>query len=275
MFRSIRIAAIAAGAAVLALMSGAPANAASSPPASLSVLHAVPNTPVNVYVNHKLTLKDFQPGSLAGPLKLPAGTYSVAITAATATSDKNPVIGPIDLKLSAGVSYTAAAHLTPAGKPTATLFVNDTSPLSAGKGRLIVRHIAAAPAVDVRAGGKAVVHGLTNPSQASLTLPAGTLSASVTAAGKTTALIGPKSLTVAAGADTIVYAYGSASNGTLGLLLQTVRGMAGTPGFIDTGNAGLAAEPDPAAVSWTIALALALLAAGGISTAQVVRARRR
>jgi Domain of unknown function (DUF4397) len=274
MSRTVRIAAAAVGAAVLALITGAPANAAASPPASLSVLHAVPATPVDVYVNHKLTLNDFQPGTLAGPLQLPAGTYSVAITAPNASNDKSPVIGPVDLKLAGGVSYTAAAHLDVNGKPTATLFTNDTSKLPAGQGRLIVRHIAAAPAVDIRAGGKAVVKGLTNPKQAALTVPAGVVSASVTAAGKTAALLGPKDITVAEGADTIVYAWGSASKGTLSLAMQTVRGMAGNPGFIDTGNAGLAAEPDPAVLGWTIAGVLALLAAAGASTVRVVRARR-
>ena len=49
--------------------------------ASLSVLHAVPDTPVDVYVNGALTLDDFAPGQLAGPLELPAGNIQVVITA--------------------------------------------------------------------------------------------------------------------------------------------------------------------------------------------------
>ncbi len=39
------------------------------------MLHAIPDTPVDVYVNGELTLDNFAPGDLAGPLALPAGDY--------------------------------------------------------------------------------------------------------------------------------------------------------------------------------------------------------
>ena len=54
--------------------------------------------------------------------------------------------------------------------PTATLFTNDISTTAAGEGRLTVRHVAAAPAVDILAGGTAVVEDLTNPNEATLNL---------------------------------------------------------------------------------------------------------
>lgn len=51
-----------------------PANAADGD-AMLSVLHGVPDLTVDVYVNGDLTLDDFEPGDLAGPLELaPAPT---------------------------------------------------------------------------------------------------------------------------------------------------------------------------------------------------------
>ena len=40
-----------------------------------------------------------------------------------------------------------------------TPFVNDVSAVPAGQARVTVRHIAAAPAVDVRAGGAVVAPG--------------------------------------------------------------------------------------------------------------------
>ena len=87
-----------AGAGVLALSSFAaiPAQAAEGD-AKLSVLHAVPGLTVDVYVDGERTINDFKPGTLAGPLELPGGTYSVAITAADADDDSDPAIGPIDL----------------------------------------------------------------------------------------------------------------------------------------------------------------------------------
>lgn len=78
----------------------------------------------------------------------------------------------------AGGNYTAVAHLKEGGDPTATLFKNDTSKPADGEGRLTVRHGAAAPAVDVRAGGKAVVSDVSNPDEQVLNLTAGTVSTS-------------------------------------------------------------------------------------------------
>ena len=61
-----------------------------------------------------------------------------------------------------------------------------TSAAPTGDGRLVVRHTAAAPAVDVLANGKAAFTGLTNGKEAQANLPAGTISASVVATGTTT-----------------------------------------------------------------------------------------
>ena len=115
----------AIGIAVLAPLSAAAMDAPSG--AELSVLHAVPATPVDVYVNGALTLDDFEPGDLAGPLELAAGDYEVAITAADAMDDSAPILGPVTLTLADGGDYTAAAHLDAAGTPTVTAFENDTS----------------------------------------------------------------------------------------------------------------------------------------------------
>ena len=52
-------------------------------------------------------------------------------------------------------------------------FVNDTTPVGSGKGLLVVRHTAAAPAVDVYAGSAKVISGLANGTQAKLAVPAG------------------------------------------------------------------------------------------------------
>ena len=61
------------------------------------------------------------PASLAGPLALPAGEYTLAITAADAKNADNPAIGPVDVQLEAGGNYTAVANLDAQGKPAANL----------------------------------------------------------------------------------------------------------------------------------------------------------
>ena len=221
---------LAIGALVGALAAGGAAAPATAAPAShhpygdavVSVLHAVPKTPVDVYVDHKLAIDDFQPGTFAGPLKVPAGSYTVTVTAATAKDDRHPVIGPVRLAVKPHRNYTLAAHLTAAGAPTATLYKNDVSPTDRGKGRVIVRHDAAAPAVDVLANGYPVVKGLTNPNEAALQAEAGTYKVAVALAGTTTPVIGPVDLAVPKRQDTIVYAWGSAADKTLAVAVQRI-----------------------------------------------------
>ncbi|MFI2104388.1 DUF4397 domain-containing protein [Isoptericola sp. NPDC019693] len=247
MERTARRNAALVGATTLAALALSAAGAAGTAVAAtddgavLSVMHGVPDTPVDVWVDDELTVDDFQPGDMAGPLDLPAGTYSVAITAPDAEDTSDPVIGPIDLDLEAGGNYTTVAHLDADGGPTATLFTNDTSATAAGEGRLTVRHVAAAPAVDVLAGGEAVVSGLANPEEKSLDLPAGTVSAAVAAAGTTEPVLGPTDVEVAEGVNTIVYAWGSLDDDTLALATQTVDGLHSSPDGVPAGVSGLAA----------------------------------
>lgn len=266
--RARPLAAAAGSFAVAALtLAAVPAQAAGADAAQLSVLHGVPGLTVDVWVNGERTLDDFAPSTLAGPLELPGGTYTVAITAADAADASAPAIGPVDLPLEAGGSYTAVAHLDGSGNPTATLFTNDTTPTAAGQGRLTVRHVAAAPGVDVLAGGQAVVSNLTNPNEQKLDLPAGTVSASVVATGTTEpALLGPADVPVTEGANTIVYAWGSATAqpSTLALATQVVEGLHSAPSGVQAGQAGLVA--DDAARPWLLgAGALALLVAAAVA----------
>ena len=246
-----------------------PASASTTATAQLSVLHGIPDTPVDVYVNGDLTLDDFQPGDLAGPLELPAGDYEVALTAPDAADASAPVLGPATLTLAAGTNYTAVAHLTEAGAPGLNLFTNDTSATAAGQGRLTVRHVAAAPAVDILAGGSPVAEDLTNPNEATLNLAAGTVSAAVALAGTTDPVIGPADVQIQDGVLTIVYAWGSAEDENLALAVQTVSGLHSNPGGVPSGSAGYLAERD------TTTAILAIAGAGALAVAIAAIAVRR
>lgn len=238
--------------------------------AKLSVLHGVPDTDVDVYVDGKLTLDNFKPGTLAGPLDLAAGSYEVAVTAADAKDDSKPVIGPINLELADGGNYTAVAHLEEGGDPTATLFDNDISKTGAGQGRLTVRHTAAAPAVDVLAGGDAVISDLSNPNEKVLNLPAGTISAAVAAAGTTDPVIGPADVGVKEGVSTIVYAWGSLKDDNLQLAVQTISGLHSGPGGVDAGEVGLAADSFPLPL---VAGGMLVVVAAGVASRRLTVAR--
>jgi hypothetical protein len=257
-----------AAAAVLGIATGfavlgpiGPADAAEN--ASVTVVHGIPNTPVNVFVNDKLTLQNFKPGTVAGPLSLPAGSYAVKIFAASNTAGTGTPVIQATAQVPAGANVSLVAHLTAAGKPTITPFVNDVTRLAPGQARLIVRHTAAAPAVDVRAGGTPVIKGLTNPQQKVLNLPAGTVNADVVLAGTSTVALGPADVDLTEGTATIVYATGSAADKTLALVVQKISGLHSSPGGVPAGTGGLADDGGmPGWLPVTIGLGV-LVAAGG------------
>ena len=170
-------------AAVPAAMS-APASAAPSD-ATVSVLHAVPGLTVDVYANGEELIPDFEPGTLTDPLTLPAGTYDLQVFADGDDPDNaDPAIEAKGVEVPAGANATVVAHLDAEGNPVLTPYVNDVSASDPGQARLIVRHAAAAPPVDVRADGEVLFADLANPDEASGDVPASTYSADVTLAGK-------------------------------------------------------------------------------------------
>ncbi|KIR65448.1 MULTISPECIES: DUF4397 domain-containing protein [Micromonospora] len=269
---------VAAGGAVAALtfagagaLTATPAYAATS---KVSVVHGIPDTPVDVYVNGKKTLDNFKPGDVAGPLDLEQGAYDIALTKPGEALDK-AILTVDDAEVPGGANISLAAHLDEAGKPKITPFANDTAKVDAGKARLIVRHTAAAPAVDVRAGGKPVFEDLTNPNEAKADVDAGTVSADVVLAGTDTVAIGPADLDLKEGTATIVYAIGSAEAKNLDLVAQTITGLHSAPGGVPSGTGGQAGT---GVQTWWYVLAGAgvlLLVGGGARVAATARTSRR
>ena len=164
--RALATVALAAGASVGVAVAASP-SAQAAGTAMVSILHAVPNTPVDVCANGKPLLPNFQPGTLTDPQNLPAGSYDLKLTAANSGCDAAAVLEAKGVNVPAGANITVVAHLAESGAPQLTPYVNDVSAVPAGKARLTVRHDAAAPAVDVRAGGAAVITNLTNPNEKS------------------------------------------------------------------------------------------------------------
>ncbi len=240
----------AAAAGAVSLLACGAAAALAAPPAyaagnsQVTVVHGIPGQPVDVYVNGEKTVPGFQPGKVAGPLSLPVGEYDIALTKpgedigdALLTVDNAEVPGDANLSL--------VAHLDAEGKPVLTPFVNDTAKLAAGKARLIVRHTAAAPAVDVRAGGDPVFEGLVNPKEAKADVDAGTVDADVVLAGTQDRVLGPADLPLTEGTATIVYAVGSAEDETLDIVSQTIKGLHSSPGGVPGGDGGRAGDSTP------------------------------
>jgi hypothetical protein len=268
--RALATVALAAGASVGVAVAASP-SAQAAGTAMVSILHAVPNTPVDVCANGKPLLTNFQPGTLTDPQNLPAGSYDLKLTAANSGCGAAAVLEAKGVNVPAGANITVVAHLSESGAPQLTPYVNDVSAVPAGKARLTVRHDAAAPAVDVRAGGTAVITNLTNPNEKSLVTGAGTVSADVVLAGTTTVAIGPADVTLKEGTSTIVYAWGSAKDNNLKLAVQTISGMHSSPGGVNAGTGGQSAD------GTTVIAAIELAAVGGVAAGALalVLTRRR
>lgn len=143
----------------------AAAGAQTAPAATIMLLHGIPGTPVDVLVDGKVVIPNFEPGKMQDLTSFAGKTLTNLEVRLAGKTDV--AIGPVaKFDVPATGNYTVVAHLDAAGKPTLTPFKNDTSALEAGKGRLTVRHTAAAPAVDIVLGSARPFTNLANGKEA-------------------------------------------------------------------------------------------------------------
>jgi len=60
--------------------------------ATVTVVHGIPNTPVDVYANGKKILSGFAFKTVTSPLSLPAGSYAIAVRKAGAAAGSAPIL---------------------------------------------------------------------------------------------------------------------------------------------------------------------------------------
>jgi hypothetical protein len=253
--------------AVAALATLGPASAGSAQAgATVALMHAIPGAPVDVVVDGAVAIPDFQPGTMQD-LSSFAGQTLTNVEVRAAGTD-TVVIGPLaELAVPDSGNWTVVAHLQADGTPTLTAFENNTGALPAGQGRLIVRHTAAAPAVDVvLADGSRPFTDLANGEEASADLPAGPISGAQIAPTGGDPIADVPAVDLPAGADLIVYAAGSLDEDTFTFLTQTIDGLGGTPTAVNTGNSVPRPESTTPLVMAVAAGALALAGAGLLVT---------
>lgn len=262
--------------AVALMVLFAPAAQASQHTGLVTVVHGIPGVPVDVYVNGDLTLENFEPGTITDPLELPAGTYDIEIFEAGADPDTDDPVISGSADLAAGDDVSVVAHLDADGSPTLSLFDNDVSTVAAGDARVTIRHTAAAPAVDILVGGEPTFTDIQNGDEIVADLPAGTIEAAVALAGTTDPVIGPVEVDLQEGANTIIYAIGSADDDTLDVLVQIIEGLHEAPDRVESGLGGLKADEQQRAAQlpWAIALATVALLGAGIGVRRGALSRR-
>ena len=248
--------------------SATPASA-QAPTGTVTIVHAFRGLVADVYLDGKLALQGFEPERTTAPLQIPAGDHAVAVREAKADPNSAPAVAGT-LKVTAGANISAVVHMAQDGKPTMTQFDNDVNRVAPGTARLIVRHTAAAPAVNVIVDGTPLAANLVNPNQSpARDLPAAAHQVTVDAAGGGTAVVPPDSITLADGTAQILYLIGSTSDNSVGWLTQTVQGLTSAPAGVPTGTDGLA---QPARFPITVFMVLLALA---VMTAPALRLRRR
>jgi Domain of unknown function (DUF4397) len=266
---------LVAAAVVLALFALASPSSAQSSKARIHLIHGIPGAKVDVEIDGKIAISNFEYSETEDLSALAGQTLKAVRVKAAGTGDV--VIDAGDLALPATGNLTVIAHLDAAGKPALAVFDNDVSTVAAGQGRLVVRHAAAAPAVDVLSGSAVAFAKLANGKEAKADLPAGIVKASVVPSGATSpVVIGPADLPVTEGASLIVYAVGSLDQKSLGVLTETIKGLDGAPSAVHTGNSPVS-EPDSSNTAGLVALGLAgvLLAGAGLLHGPALLARIR
>ena len=257
--------------ALLMALSLFPAVAGAQDTGNVTVVHGVPGEsdfPVDIYVNGDLTLEGFTFTQVAGPLELPAGDYDIEVYAAGAdASAEDPALSST-VTLPGGADATILANLDADGAPGLSVFVNDISAIDAGNGRVTVRHTAAAPNVDVLAGGDVLFGDVANGAEGVADVPAGTYPVAVVPAGATEPVVFETDLAVPEGSNVIVHAIGDLEGGSFAVAVQQIDNLHSAPEGVPTGTGG-AAETTPSA--WLLAAGLgaaAIAVAGGRSLAR-------
>ena len=232
--------------AVTAAAGLAPAAASAQDPATITLLHGIPGATVDVVVDGEVVVPGFEPGTTQDLTPFAGQTLVNVEVRAAGTEDV--VIGPVaEFPVPDAGNWTVVAHLDADGNPTITPFENNVAPTADGEGRLIVRHTAAAPAVDLVVGDARPIEGAANGDSAELALPAGEIAGAQLAPAGGDPIVDVPTVNLAAGTDLIVYAVGSLDDGSLTFYTQEIE--VGTEAAGDDAAAEGDGTPAPTAVN--------------------------
>jgi hypothetical protein len=246
---------------------------AQTPMGLVTVVHGLRGVVADVYVDNTLVLPAFQPERVTDPVPVPAGEHHVDIRVTGKAADAPPDVSA-DLDVHANARQSVVAHLNASGTPTITAYLDDMSPVAAGQSRAVVRHTAAAPAVDVGLNQTVVAAGLTEPGSTTAVVPAATYEVSVWQAGTQSPLAAPQPATLPEGAATVMYLIGSAQANTLAWVAEQIPNLATPPNQIQTGDSGLAAEHGSSFPYLPVTLAVGVGGVAAVVAADVTKRRR-
>jgi len=198
--------------------SAAPAPAPAPAPAAIVVVHGLRGLVADVQVDSRLVLQGFAPARVTDPLSLAPGQHRIVVSRDSG-GQTGPVVLNATVHLTAGSTTTAAVGLTAAGAPALFTYPPTSARPLADQGELVVRDIAAGPAVSVTQD-VGVSQRVANGGEVSSPSHAGARQVQVQdAAGRM--LLAPQTLSLPAGEVTTLYLTGSTSAGTLAWLVMS------------------------------------------------------
>jgi hypothetical protein len=205
------------------------AAAASVPTTTLNVVHGIPGLDVDVCVDGVKAIEDFNPGEVVAGITLAAGRHDFVVVA-KGDPCSAVVLEAEGVGLWQGRNYTMVANLDASGTPNLKKFGNNVSMTEPGQSRLLIRHAAAAPAVNVWANDARLIRGewFDWGTRARRGVAEGDYTVKVTLPHKTVPVIGPTMLSLVEGTAYQVIAWGSASAGYALAIVPTVVGTTAT-----------------------------------------------
>jgi hypothetical protein len=270
--RSAVALAVAALAVVVAVVGVAPAGAqtASDAVGTVVIVHGLEGVPADVYLDGATApaLRGFDFRRTTDPLALPVGRHQADIRRAGDPPTAGPLMSGVFFVV-AGQRLTIAALLDPSGQPSWLVFPNDTWTTDGGGSALRLRHLAASGPVALVVDGRPAGPSFTNLAVGNqvdpVALAPGRHTVRVDDAATGATVVAEQAVTLAPGLIATLYLTGRAASG-LGLLAEAptagsagaeVRPLQVTPGFIATGDSGLAAPPidEPSPVPFVLLLA--------------------
>jgi hypothetical protein len=221
----------------LVLLGGPQTSDAAAGTGRLYLVQAVPGATYAVIIDGE-SGGPVKAGKVLGPYDLPAGEHDVSFD------------GPGDamattVVVRADSSTDLVLHL-PAdtgGDPVVDVYRSPQDPIGPGKARVLIAHTATVPPADVRVDGQTVFENIANGEFVVADLPAGTHAAAIVPAGQPgRPLLGPLDVALPAGTLTLVYAYGTPTDGSMSVISHQEHLAADgsvAPTRVETGSAGL------------------------------------
>lgn len=225
--------------AVLVVLSvGSNAIAQDSDAVRINLINGIPDSSLDVGIGGENVISGFDFRD-THDLASFAGQAVDGLVFTQAGSDEI-VLDAGDVELPADGNISVLLHLKVDGSPNLSIFENDLSRVAAGESRLVIRHLAAAPPVDVLAAGEVVFEGLGNGQERSADLAAGDVNATLVPSGEDGPIvIGPADLPLVEGDLLVVYGLGSLAEDTMTVITESVSGLGTPPSAVDTGNSAI------------------------------------